>query len=74
MQHQLEKKELEDKLNSEMQRKMEEHRESASKRENLLQEEVKTWQVTLNEFILCAFNKAVTPKNYLRKKSYVKIF
>jgi len=46
----LEKKELEDKLNSEMERKMEEHRESASKRENLLQEEVKTWKVTRNEF------------------------
>ncbi|KAL9986347.1 hypothetical protein ACROYT_G000485 [Oculina patagonica] len=43
-QRQLEKKELEDKLNSEMQRKMEKHRESASKRERLLQEEVKTWQ------------------------------
>ena len=46
--HQLEKKELEDKLNSEMEAKMEQQRKSASKRENLLQEELKALQVTLS--------------------------
>lgn len=45
--HQLEKKELEQKLNSEMESKIEQQRESAIKRENLLQEELKTLQVTL---------------------------
>lgn len=45
--HQLEKKELEQKLNSEMETRLEEQRENANKRENLLQEELKTLQVTL---------------------------
>jgi len=43
--HELEKKKLGDKLNSEMKKKMEEQRESASHRENLLQKEIKNWQV-----------------------------
>ena len=45
--HQLEKKELGQKLNSEMETRLEEQRENANKRENLLQEELKTLQVTL---------------------------
>ena len=45
--HQLEKKELERKLNSEMETRLEEQRKNANKRENLLQEELKTLQVTL---------------------------
>lgn len=45
--HQSEKKELEQKLNSEMETRLEEQRETANKRENLLQEELKTLQVTL---------------------------
>jgi len=44
--HELEKKDLEQKLNSEMETKMEEQKENANKRENLLQEELKTLQVT----------------------------
>ncbi|KAJ7384506.1 hypothetical protein OS493_021135 [Desmophyllum pertusum] len=43
-QHHLEKKELEDKLNSELERKMEEHITTASNRENVLQDEIRSWQ------------------------------
>ena len=43
----MEKKELEDKLNSELERKMEEHLTTASNRENLLQDEIRSWQVKL---------------------------
>ena len=41
----MERKKLEDRINSKMEMKIEKQRESATQRENLLQKEIKSWQV-----------------------------